>query len=80
MLRLLSVLTALALFLGCEEPTSCDRFADYICTCHEGDPGYDCEALLDLAADPTVSTDDQCALDLKDQKDLDREDGLECEV
>jgi hypothetical protein len=79
MLRFTVVFTALLFSFACEEETPCDRYADYICTCHADDPGFDCDALIDLAADPTEATADQCALDLADQKDIDQSEGVECD-
>jgi hypothetical protein len=81
MLRLATVMLVLAGLLACEEETPCDRYADYICDCHD-EPGFDCDALRDLATDPTESAADQCSLDLADQRDLDAEPevNLTCET
>lgn len=72
--------TALCLLAlaGCfYEP--CDDYVDYICTCHEDDPQYDCETLEATYLDAEPEIQDQCAIDLADVQDQDEDDGLECE-
>lgn len=78
MYRIAFVALGLAVFTACEEENACDRWADYVCTCHDGEPGFDCEALLELAESPTQTTVDQCAFDLAEQQDIDEEEGLDC--
>jgi hypothetical protein len=80
MKRLALVVTTLAICFGCEEEDPCDRYADYVCACHEGEEDFDCEALLELAEAPSQDVADQCAIDLDSQKEVDDEAGLVCEV
>ena len=78
--RALTVLSLLVLgaLTGCfYEP--CDNYVDYICTCHEDDPQYDCETLEATYLDAEPEIQDQCAIDLADVQDQDEDEGLECE-
>jgi hypothetical protein len=75
---LLTVASALATLTACDEENACDRYADYVCECHEGDSGFDCDALRALAEAPTETTIDQCAIDLADQEAADEADGAVC--
>ena len=74
------VTPAIALLLGLaaciEEP--CDSYVDYMCDCHGEDTGFDCAQLQDIysGADPEVQ--DQCAIDLDNQKAQDELAGLDC--
>ena len=78
-----NVLLVLGLGLGlltaCEDDP-CGRYVDYMCTCHEGDPGFDCAELTQVYADADPSVSDQCSIDLADQQDADDAAGLVCEV
>ena len=80
MVRMFFVACTFAVLWGCEEDNPCDRYADYICTCHADDEAFDCAALRELTVDPTQSTADACANDLFDQQTQDEEAGLVCEV
>ena len=62
---------------GCVDQP-CDRYVTYMCDCHADDTGYDCAQLQDIygQADPDVQ--DQCAIDLNNQKADDQAAGLEC--
>ncbi len=57
----------------------CDEYVDYLCTCHEDDPDYDCEALSNTYTEADPGLQDQCAIALSDVQDEDDEEGLECE-
>lgn len=79
-MRLFAVtLTMLALF-GCDEETACDRWAEYVCACKDGEDGFDCEELRDLAESASTSVDEQCAVDLAAQQDDDQAAGETCEL
>jgi len=56
----------------------CDRYVDYICVCHDQDPEFDCQELIDVLTDADPDVQDQCAIDLSDQQAQDAADGLEC--
>lgn len=58
----------------------CDRYVDYMCQCHADDPGFDCAELQQVYGDADPELQDQCAIDLTDQKDEDADAGLDCEV
>jgi hypothetical protein len=79
-MRLVAVtLTMLAMF-GCDEETACDRWADYVCACKDGQDGFDCQELRDLAEGASTSVDEQCAVDLADQQQADDDAGETCEL
>ena len=80
MRRLAVLSTTILVMLACDEETACDRYADYVCACHDGEPGFDCDELRDLAEEPTQSVVDQCAIDLADQEAEDEANGVTCEV
>jgi hypothetical protein len=66
------------LALGCEGADPCQDYVDYLCDCHAGEPGYDCETLQQTYSAPDAALQDQCALDLEAQQAQDAEDGLAC--
>jgi hypothetical protein len=72
------VLVTLAAMAGCQTNQPCDRYVDYVCNCHEGDPDYDCTELQTIYADAQPDVQDQCALDLDDLKQQDETDGYVC--
>ncbi|MBW1880263.1 MAG: hypothetical protein JRJ84_18025 [Deltaproteobacteria bacterium] len=63
----------------CDEQP-CDQYVDYMCECHENDPGFDCEELSLVLSDADVDLQDQCEIDLAEQEADDADAGLECEV
>lgn len=72
-------ITALTLLsaTGCfYEP--CDDYVDYLCTCHEDDPQYDCESLETMYLDADPEIQDQCAVDLAAVQDDDEAAELQC--
>lgn len=69
---------ALAAGVACESEDPCREYVDYICDCHDGEPGYDCESLRATYADPDPDVQDQCALDLQDLEDQDQANGVTC--
>jgi len=78
MLRVRAVCAAVILTACADDP--CARLADYICTCHAGDTGFDCEELRRATerADPAVQN--ACVLELAEQRQRDEEAGLVCDV
>jgi hypothetical protein len=76
--RFATALLAAAALSGCfYEP--CDDYVDYLCTCHEDDPQYDCDVLETSYLDAEPELQDQCAIDLADIQEQDEDEGLECE-
>ena len=75
---LAAMLSAAALLTGCMYQP-CDRYVDYLCTCHEDDPEYDCETMQNAYADASADMQDQCSIELSDQQAEDDEAGLECD-
>ncbi len=67
-------------WLACSDPNPCDRYVDYLCTCHAQDTAVNCEALQQSLAEPDSQTQDSCALDLDALEEEDAADGLECQV
>jgi len=77
-MRLAWILGAGLLFAGCETVDPCDEYVDYVCACHDGEEGYDCEELRQIYADPDPDLQNQCELDRADLEEADRAAGLEC--
>ena len=69
----------LALLLGCEVQP-CDRFVDYICSCHDGEEGFDCEAEQQALSGAGPAVQDQCSIDLAELIDEDEANGVVCDV
>ena len=82
-MRIISLALGIAGLMACEsnvlDEKPCDRYADYICTCHQDDPDFDCDEFIILAeANPSPAVSDQCALDLGNLKDQDEAEGFVC--
>jgi hypothetical protein len=75
------VVALMLLFVAatCEE-LPCDDYVDYMCACHDADPGFDCEELELALEDADPDLQDQCEIDLAEQEADDADAGLECEV
>lgn len=80
MTRTLSIAALLLAAFACDIENPCDRYADYICTCHSDDDDFDCEAVSQLAESPSSAVQDQCAVDLASQRAEDEAAGLDCRV
>lgn len=77
---LISLTLLLATLTACEFENPCTRLADYVCTCHEDDPEFDCDEYMNLADASSAATYDECVIDLVELQDQDDEDGLTCAV
>ena len=80
MRRLLMVTLALGALLACEDEEPCDRYVEYMCACHDGDEGFDCQELDNTLRGAESDVQDECAIWLTDQKDDDADAGLECDA
>jgi hypothetical protein len=70
---------AMALWMaGCETEDPCQEYVDYVCQCHDGEEGYDCEELRATYADPDPELQNQCELDRAALEQQDQENGVEC--
>jgi len=76
----LLVVAFVAMAADCELEEPCQDYVDYICTCHADDPDFDCQELRTVFSDAGPELQDQCAIDLDEQQDLDDQSGLECDV
>jgi hypothetical protein len=63
---------------ACETEDPCQEYVDYVCACHDGEAGYDCEELRDTYADPDPELQNQCELDRAALEEEDRANGVEC--
>ena len=70
---------ALLLLAAACEPNPCDDYVDYMCDCHDGEAGVDCETLENTYANADVDLQDECAIALEDQQDEDAANGVECD-
>lgn len=68
----------LSLAAACE-PDPCSDYVDYMCDCHDGEPGVDCQALENTYADAGPDLQDECVIALEDQQDEDAQNGVECD-
>jgi len=74
------VAVAVALVAGCSQEDPCGDYVDYICSCHEEDPDFDCDELRTTYENADPSTQDECAIALDEQEEIDDDAGLECSV
>ena len=79
-LRLAALAAGLLCALACDETTPCDRYVDYMCTCHAEEPGFDCEELSNVYSDAGGAVENQCAIELEDQRSADEDAGLQCDA
>ena len=80
MTRLLTLATlAIGALAACDDQP-CTRYVDYMCACHSGEEGFDCDELRAIYADPGADVANQCAIDLSDQQAADDEAGLACDI
>lgn len=63
--------------MGCEDQP-CDRYVNYVCDCHDGEEGFDCDELSIALSDADPAAQDQCAIDLADLEAEDDANGVEC--
>jgi hypothetical protein len=68
---------AVAATPGCMDE-SCDEYVDYLCTCHEDDPEFDCDVLMATYENADSATQEDCALSLDEQQAEDAQDDLDC--
>ncbi len=80
MLRLAGLALALLTVGVACTPEPCGRYVDYMCACHADEPDFDCDELHRVYGEADPELQDQCAIDLADQRDEDEEAGLECDV
>ena len=66
--------------VGCESDEPCQDYIDYICACHDGEQGFDCAQIEDTFGDADADLQDECSINLDEQKDKDKSDGVDCEV
>lgn len=78
--RITSVAVLLTGLLACETETPCTRYADYVCSCHADDTGFDCAEIEALAENPSQAVADQCATDLADLQAEDDANGETCAI
>ena len=73
--------SSLVLSAACfEEKDYCMEYVDYMCSCHEDDPNYDCATQQAIYQDATLEQQTECALTLDEQLIQDDENGVDCQV
>jgi hypothetical protein len=77
---LAAVAVVLGISVACTQDQPCDRYIDYMCACHDGEEGFDCAELAETYAQADAGVQNECALELSDQKDIDEDTGLECDA
>ena len=63
-----------------EEKDYCSEYVDYMCSCHEDDPDYDCDAQQAIYEEADLEQQIECSVTLDEQLVQDEEDGVDCEV
>jgi len=74
------VAAILVVITACTQDQPCDRYVDYMCACHDDEQGFDCAELAETYAEADADVQNECALELRDQRDKDDEEGLECDA
>lgn len=74
------VMVTLLALVACESDEPCQDYIDYICACHDGEEGFDCEEFEKTYGDADADVQDDCAIGLDEQKEADEAAGLSCEV
>lgn len=75
---LLGFLLAGSLTACFQEADHCSDYVDYMCDCHD-DSEYSCEDLRASYEEASLEQQNDCAVDLDNQRQLDEEDGAACE-
>lgn len=65
--------------VACEDEP-CNDYVDYMCSCHDGEEGFDCAELRATLSGAEPAVQDQCSLDLSEQQADDDSAGVECEL
>jgi hypothetical protein len=79
-LRLFALAAAIFCSFGCDDDDPCGRYVAYMCDCHADDPDFDCGELENAYIDADAAVQDECALELQDQKAADDDAGLQCDA
>lgn len=58
----------------------CNNYVDYMCACHASDSGVDCASLREVYGSADPSLQDQCSIDLSQQKSEDQQNGVTCDT
>ena len=66
--------------LGCfTESGPCDDYCAYVCDCHGGEEGYDCEECTTVYASADAALQDECETQLLDLQEADEAAGHTCD-
>jgi hypothetical protein len=71
----------LLLALACDFSSAgpCQDYCDYVCDCHDGEAGFDCDQCRVEYADADPDLQDECETELLDLQDADADAGNECD-
>jgi hypothetical protein len=70
---------ALLWVAACEPGDPCADYVDYMCACHASDTGVDCDALAATYEEAGPAVQDECAVLLDEQEEVDQAAGVVCE-
>ena len=75
-------LLLIPLLIACEGKlnNSCDEYVDYICSCHDSNPDYNCTDLANIYSDPDSEELLECSSSLDEQRALDEEAQMDCDI
>lgn len=71
-------LLLIPLLIACGDKSPCEEYIDYICSCHENNPDYDCSDMANMYNNPDADKEQECSTNLEEQKSIDNEAQLEC--
>ena len=77
-LPLFGLLPFLGLAACLTDAGPCQDYCDYICSCHAGEPAYDCQQCRTTYTDADPQLQDECQTELDDLQQSDNENGTGC--
>lgn len=75
---LFGLLLSLGLSSCLTDAGPCQDYCDYICSCHAGEPEYDCQQCRTTYSDADPQLQDECQTELDDLQSTDNENGTGC--
>ena len=62
------------------EAGPCTDYCDYICACHEGEAGFDCDECRTVYSDADPELQDECETELTTVQQADEANGTGCDA
>lgn len=77
--RVLLLAPVLFLTACLTEAGPCGDYCDYVCACHAGEPGFDCEECRTVYSDADPELQDECETELNSLQQSDEANGEGCQ-